>query len=111
MDVSDTIIVPGPAASRSTPAWSLENPTLHARPLPASPVYIRLFESIAIMCARMNSPAWRPGLPKRSRMESRGEEMTLVLRILLLCCGPVSSPVREKCQPTQYPRLSAVECV
>jgi len=26
------------------------------RPLPASPVYIRLFESIAIMCARMNSP-------------------------------------------------------
>ena len=55
------------------------------RPLPASPVYIRFFESIAIMCARMNSPAWRPGLPKRSRMESRGEEMTLVLRILLPC--------------------------
>ena len=27
------------------------------RPLPASPVYIRFFESMAIMCARMNSPA------------------------------------------------------
>jgi xanthine dehydrogenase accessory factor len=26
------------------------------RPLPASPVYIRFFESIAIMWARMNSP-------------------------------------------------------
>ena len=38
------------------------------RPLPASPVYIRLFESMAIICARMNSPAWRPGLPNRSRI-------------------------------------------
>src|SRR6185369_5418459 len=29
------------------------------RPLPASPVYILFFESIAIMCARMNSPEFR----------------------------------------------------